>query len=578
MDQNGQRANQNAERLHGSGHSHWVASNDEQSGCLTSYPIPLDEKKSLAIPESMSGKPKSKAPNAKTSRNVNLRPSTPKTVVKEVISFSPKKEGGRHRASVGSNVSNPYARILLNPEFEENVGIPDWFDQPTHKWTSILNVDVPVSATGDFQVVVQPDLEDALFMAYRSTSVSAEIIHASTPLVTPTISIGPATTQIFDYREKFLYSNKAFNDFNKSGVVDSEVVLWSASRGDPLAPGAEHAILMPTSVGGQEGVIPVGGAGFICNVWLENGTTDQSMGIRLEGIDAAGSALTAVGANFFGTGGLLTATSTAFAGTAAFLTRIVLIQNREDGGSAHLKDLRIGLFSTSPPNASLADYYLESSPVQDFSTYSNDFVAVRVVAESALMTYRGKALEGGFVAARRFQSEQPPSYSRAPALPYPTLAARPGAYDGVVNTGSYCFWLPNNFASFSFRPVSTAMDNFTEGFLAFAGRLTDPSQSALRIRVALAMEGITYKQMYHLSPCLVDSDMVNKALSVLSTVPSAMENDLHWSTIAGYLKQGAKAVGKQLWDNRAAVADVAGKAAGLSPGVRGAITRLVGAI
>jgi len=193
------------------------------------------------------------------------------------------------------------------------------------------------------------------------------------------------------------------------------------------------------------------------------------------------------------------------------------------------------------------------------------------------MTYRGKALEGGFIAARCFQSEQSPSYSRAPVLPYAVLSSRPGTYDGVVNTGAYSFWLPKDFTSATFHPVSTVNEGFDQGYMVYAGTLTDPTQS-LRLRAALAMEGITYKQMYHLSPCVVDDRMVHKALEILSTVPSAMENDLHWGTISDYLKKGVKHIGRTLWDNKASVTEAAGKAAGLSPGVQGAISRLVGAM
>lgn len=520
----------------------------------------------------MSGKVVTKTTTKKPTRNVNKRAvsESPRTTVKEVITFAPKKPGGRDRGSVSTNVSNPYARVLLNPEFEENVGVPDWFDQPTHKWVSILNVDVPVSASGKFQIVIQPDLEDFLYMAYRATNVVAELMNA----VSPSGAFGGygVQTAFLDHRGKFLFSSNALNAFNTS-PLSSNTVLWSASRSDPCAPGSEHSILMPTTIAGLSGVIPASGLGFVCD-YQTVFATGTGASLVIEGIDSNGTALTSVAVALTGAAGM--AISPAFAGSDAWITRISLTQGPVTG--VYLRSVRLTAVSNAAPVANLQDYYLTSQSVQDYDTYESDFVAVRPVGCSGLLTYRGKALEGGFVAARRFQSEQTPSYSRAPVLPYSVLASRPGTYDGVVNTGAYSFWLPNDFDSFKFRPVSTSSDSFTDGYMVYAGTLTDPSQSALRIRAALAMEGITYKQMYHLSPCLVDDDMVSRALRTLSSVPSAMENDLHWSTIAGYLKKGASAIGRQLWDNKAEIANAAGKAAGLSPGVQGAISRLVSAM
>jgi len=515
---------------------------------------------------------KKQSKNVKAKVIVSKATSAPVRHPSEVVTFVEKKAGGRQRPVV-SNVSNPYARTLLNPEFEENFGIPDQFNQPSHKFTTITNAAIPVGPNGEFSVLVQPDMANSWYVAYQATQVKQlTILNAKANLFGTSSVGGGLDTEVTDFRGTFLYDCDGFYTVQ----LGQTAVLWAASRGQPLAVAGPTQILLPASAPSQiAGLIPVTDCGFLV-VGKGESFAANNIEVRFYAVDASGNPLATVGGTVdFSAGFMQQFISPAFTTPdAAYLTRIEVIPTL--GGSI-FDSLSIGIVSTAV-HPSLANYLLEANSVSDFETYERDFIAVRPVGCSALMTYRGKALEGGFIAARRFQGVESPCNTSGPALPYSVLASRPGSYDGAVNTGAYTFWLPQDVTASIFRPVSSPRDDFTYGYLAIGGALTDPNPSSLRLRVATAWEGITYKQMYHLSTSTVDPDMITHALKTLSGLPSAMENDLHWSTIADYLKKGVKKGAEMIWSQRVPVAEAASRAAGLSPAATQAIGRILGSI
>jgi len=519
--------------------------------------------------------PRPSRTKSKTKVKVNTSPAVPKGK-QEVIVFAPRKNGGRAKPALtqSSNIGNPYARTLLNPEFEENHGVPDQFDQPSHKFTTVTNSIVPLGPQGQYSLLVQPDLQSSYWTCWDATKLDQVILFdAEAPNVFPGVVNG--YTSYHDHRGKLLYENNAFQDYVNDKASQ---VLWIA--GDHISPSSETQLVMPTTIAGISGVVPCEGCGFTVYAAGVDGSDSNSFSIVFDGIDAAGNPLTSVGTSAINLRSFpvtYTISSAFGGGGGAFLTKVTLYQNAQPDHT-YIQSIKIGMASPTAPSHLLPFIYT-SHAVDDFETYRNDFIGVRPVGCSGLVTYRGKALEGGFIAARRFQGVESPNLSQAPALPYQNLASRPGTYDGQVNTGAYSFWLPQDVDGTKFRPVLTELDDFRYGYLAYAGQVTDTTSDAvLRIRVATAWEGITYKQMYHLSGTLVDPDQITLALKTLSTLPSAMENDLHWATIADYLKRGAKAAGKVLWDNRGAVAGAVGAAARIPPPLMTVIQRVLAAV
>lgn len=323
----------------------------------------------------------------------------------------------------------------------------------------------------------------------------------------------------------------------------------------PLAIASENQLLItentlsPSATGIESVLIPCEGCAFTLT-GLCGYTTVSQIGFWFT--DASGADL---GSNPYLSGGIgsgVFQTSLPVIAGAVYCRKISLVTSAAcliHSLTLNMTGAGISLGST------LAGYLLQSNPMDDLATYVSDFVAFRPVGLSALTTYRGPALQGGYVATRRFNGVEPPSYSLAPALPYTTLSTRAGAYDGVVNTGSYTFWLPQDPLATTFRPVLTEEDNFSRGYMAIAG-LTSGGAGSIRIRVAFAVEAITYKQKYSPSASLVSPSEIAHALLTLSSMPSAMPNDSHWDNIKSMLRSGAKRAAQKIWDNRSAASQM----------------------
>lgn len=514
----------------------------------------------------MSGKSKSKTVSGKS--------APPRPVRKDAVTFVSKTPSSRPRPQINASLElNPYARVLLNPEFEENLGVPDGYGGRTHKFTTITNYPLPVDASGRFAGIVCPDMENSLWTTNRSSEVYVEILRAST---LPT-QIGSITipTDYTDWQGNYLYSNSALAALGQVGAGTTSV-LWSAARSEPVAPGSNNQILFLHAIDGVE-YIPFTGMGAIVEViGTLYGATDVSLSFDL--VDATGTPIAPVGTAAIVLPvqpalGFQVAVASAGAGEC-YISRITITSN---GGTSAIRSIAISVASASAPDAVVAPYLFEGAPVSDFDVFLRDMVAVRCVGLSALCTYRGPALAGGAIAGMRFQGATAPNFSLAPVQPYARLASRPGAYDGAVNTGNYSFWLPQDVSGVQFTHPQTIRDDFRRGYLAFAGYTTDLTAGNVRVRVASAWEAITYKQVYHLSDSQVHPDHLNAALLTLSDLPASMENDLHWSTIASYLKKGATAVGKELWGQRSKLAQLIGDKAG-APALGQAAGRILSAM
>jgi hypothetical protein len=160
----------------------------------------------------------------------------------------------------------------------------------------------------------------------------------------------------------------------------------------------------------------------------------------------------------------------------------------------------------------------------------------RVVAMSALTTYRGSDLDnGGQIAATLFPGGEAPSITDL--YTYDQVSQSPCAYDGALKTGAYTFWKPSDHLDMSFREPSL-LDPWHLPYIVTAGVVSDPSQvSSLRLRVPIIYEGVSKEQILGTKDSRVAVMEIRHAASVLKDHPTSYPNATHMEKLSGFLRK-----------------------------------------
>jgi hypothetical protein len=167
----------------------------------------------------------------------------------------------------------------------------------------------------------------------------------------------------------------------------------------------------------------------------------------------------------------------------------------------------------------------------------------RIVGQSAWLQYNGSLTSNGRITCGQLQEPvRADSGNFAPNLDRAELAATPGFYSGPLAKGGYCFWRPHHISDKEFYPVEDPRPRSCP--LAFNIEANDANAQNVTLRVATMIEFKTTSQIFGPKPSVVNELYIQDAQARLGGVPSGMENDFHWRTIAALVGKGLTRFGK----------------------------------
>lgn len=540
------------------------------------------------------------------------RPKVAKKTVERIIERSSRPAGFKPHPTIAG--LNKYARTLLDPEDAAGLGsyqhdcpsIPDDFSQPTARWTSVINTELPTGNSvlpGPFSVVVTPNLSQNYWVnrAY-GTAVSLELAHAKQVngrmhLFNPDGTSIPAG--VADCGPAQLWAE------NGAGVdVVKNYVVFDSTPGNPgsycemSGPSGFAAFVPHTANGITKSYLPVGLNTILSySVFMDgNSGSAPSDGTQWPAPNWALTVETchadfSAGTTYTGPG---ISTPDNFASYLA-----VEITNAADVYISKVTlNLLLSVYNTTIPTATLAiseffvnllsdvnnqvtmDNYFVPYSVPQLDSYLQDFQGARCVAQSALLTYRGSSLNGGAIAGRRFSGVEVPFSTSFNITAYSSLSQVPHSYDSNIQHGAYGFYLPQDYLSNVFRNVSDLYD-WGNSYLIFTGQVFPQegtvTDNQVRLRIVSCWEGITLDQKYQPTPGDIDPIVLHSALKQLSSLPSVCPNDSHLANIMAWLRQASGRAYTTFKPFLPGLAQAAGTAITDNPAFGAAIGRAVSA-
>ena len=121
----------------------------------------------------------------------------------------------------------------------------------------------------------------------------------------------------------------------------------------------------------------------------------------------------------------------------------------------------------------------------------------------------------------------------------------PGSFQGPLRTGAYLLWKPTDPKDVSFREPDFDNADGDLPSLYVAGKSTD-SGCQIRLRLCLCVEAKTTRQILPTIYSRVNPDEIAAVNQALQGIPNAMENPLHLSKIADFLR-GVVHKGEEFW-------------------------------
>lgn len=527
---------------------HWGAAPDQTPRQLLPVPITKQEFYSAPSRKGLSAAEKAKR-WADHQRNLKEskaeRPALPHQVQSRVVAAG----------------DNPFLMNLIDPEANPGQGVPDTFDVHTTKFQSITNVPVEFTASGEFAVVARPFLRGAIGHLRDGVSVG------------PVFNLG---LWEFEGATSHYHSNRYLRAATTSlpvsspsagiGTVTVEYNVFGIGvAGAPRSgvDGGGHTPMLPATWPATGMFCPVDTADLIAGV--------HSLRIRVRFAQRSGTAATALTTylKFMDASGVYTSSGTTHvniyalnnqwvtlpvtAGTGVALGNVGFYATGGAGsGSFDVSSIELELVG-----AISLDDMVDFDDNTDALALANDFVALRPVGMSVLVTYRGPLInDGGYIAARTFAGVE-----GNPPVDYGSLTIIPGAYDGPLRQGAYAFWKPSELKDFDFY-APTHIGNESRGSLVVTGLATDPANAALRARIVTNWEAITYSRKYSPMPSVVAPDRIASAFAALSGQPTAFENPLHLAKIWKMAQRTVTKAADMAWRSRQAWMGPAARAIG----------------
>lgn len=510
-----------------------------------SRPTPRAKPQAMRAPKVDATRAVERAANAAVARAVARNPPTRRG------STAPRLAPGRATWSAASSVPakglHPYGASLLAPEQAALSGVPDLTTPMTHKFTTILNIPLNVDTEGNFSVVVAPDIHANAWVP-QATATGFRVclcgIRAEEEkLTTYSIHDGSILSDFGGTMTAYRATNQVCNLY-ESASNDTDLDLVSAEA--MIVPYPDDSLLRRSVPCFQDDEVR------LKLVFKADDIDETFTGspFRLAvGFDLAGGGTatitadaTPVSSTAPTAGAVMLSTALVVAPAGVLGIRSVYwfpLQMTNSTGMEILSGELDLVVITPLVNGPWLSRHLRPVPVEDVETFESDFKSIRFVGLSALMTYRGKMLEGGYIAGMAVSRLECPATTRNSILGYQNTSRVPGAYDGPIGNGAYSFYLPTDPVDYRFERPTFNPDFFRHGYLTFSGKLTDPVDGSVRLRVAAQMEAITYVQRYGKTVTPSDPAAMGD-VHVLSQLPRVMENSLHLATIARWLGTQAR--------------------------------------
>jgi hypothetical protein len=199
--------------------------------------------------------------------------------------------------------------------------------------------------------------------------------------------------------------------------------------------------------------------------------------------------------------------------------------------------------------------------VADFSNISDIYEEYRVVAQTALITFRGNVLEqGGQIAGLLASGGKSPDHSDL--ITYGDIASRSESYDGPLKDGIYAIWSHSDTRDMQFRDLSNddtrqGAENWQYPFIVFAGVANDPDAS-IRLRICTIYECKSHKNYI---PRLMSRDasweIEDAAIKIREYTGGkfVMPNEIHLKKIRDFFKKAVN-VGKDVYKVAKPIYDV----------------------
>lgn len=452
-----------------------------------------------------------------------------------------------------------YLGCLAQPK-HQMARVPDSFGQGTALARSIQIIDLDVTInpadpnTGRFSILTQPTLGDpSLVHNYKTAMVKTSIPWPTdwNPIVASSIYEGVVAGQ--DIRvDPYKYQLTGGPPFYFSATNDAAAA--------PALPFGNVPVLSPLNYGQNIAYANLGGSAFqvppgqysvtlisadVLTVWSLSFVGTPSSTVALVTDNGAGS-VTYVISNFSQTTTFFTVTAT--------VTHV-------------------------PPNSQTIIIIPTSTPSL-LSTANYGAVAqIRPVACSILVTYaNAEIFDAGMIAAAWVpamacvQSFFNDTADRSPGQlqNWESLAQLPGAYNGRLKDGAYCWWAPRSVDDIDFKSPDANI-NFDYPCLIVSGRFNPPSVPAgvlnvARIEIVNVWEFQTTTILWEEEVLCGNQAMIDMALKIINEAQHSGPNQAHLAFFKGILeaaKRGVKFLGKFAWENRALLVPLAIKAASM---------------
>jgi len=338
---------------------------------------------------------------------------------------------GDVRRSVEKLVRTPnkYLHQLVIPEDAELTAYPDEFNSHSHVWRSVINTPMPFlasavgnTAAGTFLAAVRPTLKDPIQSLISGSGFAVRLL-AQTQSQTYGLFPGEGDHTI-SQPNNVMELDISYQNLVCPVVYDSSDEVGSMFHG-------------VSTTGVDFFGVPCSATSATVSVQLSStlpgGITLLARSL-ITGAVSAPVTLTQVGTTNQYTG---TLTITPDPGMPGVGFQFAL------GGTAVASSIQPVLnITVAFTNASTA---LRWDAIQ-IPGISNALALIdqyRVVAMSALTTYRGSDLDnGGQIAATLFPGGEAPSITDL--YTYDQVSQSPCAYDGALKTGAYTFWKPSD--------------------------------------------------------------------------------------------------------------------------------------
>jgi len=215
---------------------------------------------------------------------------------------------------------------------------------------------------------------------------------------------------------------------------------------------------------------------------------------------------------------------------------------------------------TDPGVTAVWNNYFQATAATNFDKYQNDPMqqslvvtngngavqTARPVSASMLASYNGNLTEGGgnisaaLVHGNSWQMDLTNSSGSGLNLKnWEDLAEYPGAYDGPLREGAYCYWVPDSENDYLLRPIDTnggeSMSAHEYPLLVISGQNSAITTTQIRVDIYINFEYTTNDRTRPSMHGPKNAGLRHQAMAKLATEPTSMPNDAHIDWIKGLI-------------------------------------------